>query len=116
MQELTTLFPNLVPATVIVAIIGYLGVRVTAKAQKESAKGPEWRGYVEELRTWTQGQLKARDEEINQLKSEVEGLRDKLNLWRGRYYIAVHYIRSLHLAYPASLDRFPVPDELEQDF
>lgn len=43
-------------------------------------------------------------------------MRDKLEVWRSRYFIAVHYIRQWRLRHPESVDELPIPDELEQDF
>ncbi|APG82360.1 hypothetical protein [Corynebacterium pseudotuberculosis] len=53
---------------------------------------------------------------ISKLEAEMSEMRAKLDIWRGKYYEAVHYIRQLHLAYPDAVDANPVADELEQDF
>lgn len=120
MEELTNPILNFLLGGGLVAIIGYFTARVTARAQKESAeveaKGPEWQAYVQEMKDWTSKQLKERNEMIARLQDQLNQIQEKLDLWRTRYYAAVHYIRELHLAYPGAREKYPVPDELEQDF
>ncbi|MHC9804689.1 hypothetical protein ACQXZ0_11240 [Corynebacterium diphtheriae] len=120
MEELTSPIMNFLLGGGLVAIIGYFTARVTARAQKESAeveaKGPEWQAYVQEMKDWTTAQLKERDVLISKLEVEVGELREKLEVWKSRYYAAIHYIRTLHLSFPDSRTMHPVPDELEQDF
>lgn len=120
MESLTTSVLNFILGGGLVALIGFLGTKATAKAQKESAeigaKGPEWQAYVQEMKDWTNAQLKERDVLISKLEVEVGELREKLEVWKSRYYAAIHYIRTLHLSFPDSRTMHPVPDELEQDF
>lgn len=120
MESLTASVMNFILGGGLVALIGFLGTKATAKAQKESAeisaKGPEWQAYVDEMKDWTSKQLKERDDMIARLQDQLNQIQEKLDLWRTRYYAAVHYIRELHLAYPGAREKYPVQDELEQDF
>ncbi|CAB0557849.1 hypothetical protein FRC0095_01473 [Corynebacterium diphtheriae] len=120
MESLTASVMNFILGGGLVALIGLLGTKATAKAQKESAeisaKGPEWQAYVDEMKDWTSKQLKERDDMIARLQDQLNQIQEKLDLWRTRYYAAVHYIRELHLAYSGAREKYPVPDELEQDF
>lgn len=105
---------------VFVAAVGglftWLGQKTTAKAQTNNARGPEWKAFTEEVKDWTKEQLAERDAKIDRLQEEVDKLREKLEVWKSRYYIAVQYIRSIHVRYPDSLEHLPIPEELEQDF
>lgn len=105
---------------IVVAVIGgvftWAGQKIMAKAQTNTARGPEWKAFTEELKGWTKDQLAERDAKIDRLQTEVDQLREKLEVWKSRYYIAVHYIRSIHVKFPDSLAYLPIPEELEQDF
>ncbi|MES3669881.1 hypothetical protein [Corynebacterium diphtheriae] len=120
MTDILGTLVNTVLGGAIVAFIGYLGVKSTSKAQKESAeinaKGPEWSAFFKEVQDWTADQIKAQQQEIDHLRAEINEVREKLELWKTRYYIAIHYVRQLHLGFPEARAKFPVPDELEQDF
>ncbi|AKN77509.1 hypothetical protein HO100_11445 [Corynebacterium ulcerans] len=120
MEEMTNPLLNFLLGGGLVAIIGFFTAKVTARAQKESAeveaRGPEWQAYVQEMKTWTTEQLKERDVLISKLEMEVREVREKLEVWKSRYYVAIHYIRTLLLAFPEALKKHPIPDELDQDF
>ncbi|EEI79157.1 hypothetical protein HMPREF3148_03640 [Corynebacterium sp. HMSC05D08] len=80
------------------------------------ARGLEWEAFTQQIQEWTNKQLAERDEDIAQLRVEVSLLRDKLEVWRSRYFIVVHYIRQWRLRYQESVDELPIADELEQVF
>lgn len=111
-------------ATVIVAIIGVAGTLVggflTEKSQKKKAqletRGPEWESFTRSIREWTNEQLEARDRSIEEMRVELAELRDKLEVWRSRYFIAVNHIRQWRLRHPESIAEMPIPSDLENDF
>lgn len=120
MADILGTLVNTVLGGAIVAFIGYLGVKSTSKAQKESAKinakGPEWEAFFKEIQDWTSKRLDAQKQEIDRLRTEVDDLREKLDLWKTRYYVSIHYIRELLLGFPDARAKYPIPDELDQDF
>lgn len=111
-------------ATIIVAIIGVAGTVIgsvlTEKNQKKKAelevRGPEWESFTKSIREWTNEQLQARDKSIAEMRGEIAELRDKLEVWKSRYFIAVNHIRRWRLKHPESVSEMPIPDELENDF
>ena len=111
-------------ATIIVAIIGVAGTVIgsvlTEKNQKKKAelevRGPEWESFTKSIREWTNEQLQARDKSIAEMRGEIAELRDKLEVWKSRYFIAVNQIRQWRLRHPESVADMPIPDELENDF
>lgn len=111
-------------ATIIVGVIGVLGTLIgthlTEKSQKKKAeletRGPEWESFTKSIREWTNEQLKSRDKSINEMRVEIAELRDKLEVWKSRYFVAVNHIRQWRLRHPESVDEMPIPDELENDF
>lgn len=111
-------------ATVIVGVIGVLGTLIgthlTEKSQKKKAeletRGPEWESFTNSIRAWTNEQLKERDKSIAEMRGEIAELRDKLEVWKSRYFVAVNHIRQWRLRHPESVDELPIPDELENDF
>lgn len=111
-------------ATIIVAVIGVIGTvagsHLTEKSQKKKAeleaRGPEWEAFTKSIREWTNEQLESRDKSINEMRAEIAELRDKLEVWKSRYFVAVHHIRQWRLRHPESVDELPIPDELENDF
>lgn len=109
-----------IAAAAISALAMWIGNLLTGRTQKGvaniEARGPEWEAFTQQIQEWTNKQLAERDEDIAQLRVEVSSLRDKLEVWRSRYFIAVHYIRQWRLRHPESVDELPIPDELEQDF
>lgn len=111
-------------ATIIVGVIGVLGTLIgthlTEKSQKKKAeietRGPEWESFTNSIREWTNEQLKERDKSINEMRGEIAELRDKLEVWKSRYFIAVNHIRQWRIRHPESVAEMPIPDELENDF
>lgn len=111
-------------ATVIVAIIGVVGTLVggflTEKSQKKKVqletRGPEWESFTRSIREWTNEQLEARDRSIEEMRVELADLRNKLEVWRSRYFIAVNHIRQWRLRHPESISEMPIPRDLENDF
>ena len=111
-------------ATIIVAVIGVAGTVIgsvlTEKNQKKKAeleaRGPEWESFTNSIREWTNEQLKERDKSIAEMRGEIAELRDKLEVWKSRYFIAVNHIRKWRLRHPESVADMPIPDELENDF
>ena len=111
-------------ATIIVAVIGVAGTVIggvlTDRNQKKKAeletRGPEWESCTKSIREWTNEQLEARDKSINEMRVEIAELRDKLEVWKSRYFIAVNHIRQWRLRHPESVADMPIPDELENDF
>ena len=96
-------------ATIIVGVIGVLGTLIgthlTEKSQKKKAeietRGPEWESFTNSIREWTNEQLKERD---------------KWEVWKSRYFIAVSHIRQWRIRHPESVADMPIPNELENDF
>ncbi|MHB2253378.1 hypothetical protein [Corynebacterium aurimucosum] len=111
-------------ATIIVGAIGVLGTilgtHMTEKSQKKKAeletRGPEWEAFTKSIREWTNEQLQSRDKSIKEMRAEIAELRDKLEVWKSRYFIAVNHIRQWRLRHPESVADMPIPDELENDF
>lgn len=111
-------------ATIIVGVIGVLGTLIgthlTEKSQKKKAeietRGPEWESFTKSIREWTNEQLKERDKSINEMRGEIAELRDKLEVWKSRYFIAVTHIRQWRIRHPESVADMPIPNELENDF
>ena len=111
-------------ATIIVAIIGVVGTvigsHLTEKSQKNKAeletRGPEWEAFTKSIREWTKEQLESRDKSISEMREEIAELRDTLEVWKSRYFVAVNHIRQWRLRHPESVDALPIPDELENDF
>lgn len=111
-------------ATIIVAIIGVAGTVIgsvlTERNQQKKAeletRGPEWESFTKSIREWTNEQLEARDKSIAEMRCEIAELRDKLEVWKSRYFIAVTHIRQWRLRHPESVADMPIPDELENDF
>ena len=111
-------------ATIIVGVIGVLGTLIgthlTEKSQKKKAeletRGPEWESFTKSIREWTNEQPKERDKSIAEMRGEIAELRDKLEVWKSRYFIAVNHIRQWRLKHPESVADMPIPDELENDF
>ncbi|HFG8808113.1 TPA: hypothetical protein ACGIY5_001480 [Corynebacterium striatum] len=111
-------------ATIIVAIIGVAGTVIgsvlTEKSQKKKSeletRGPEWESFTKSIREWTNEQLEARDKSTNEMRVEIADLRDKLEVWKSRYFIAANHIRQWRLRHPESVADMPIPDELENDF
>ena len=50
------------------------------------------------------------------MRGEIAELRDKLEVWKSRYFIAVNHIRQWRLRHPESVADMPIPNELENDF
>lgn len=107
-------------SAVVVAVIGYASTRLTSSTQKRAAeieaRGPEWESFTKSIREWTNEQLEARDKSIAEMRGEIAELRDKLEVWKSRYFIAVTHIRQWRLRHPESVADMPIPDELENDF
>ena len=111
-------------ATIIVGVIGVLGTLIgthlTEKSQKKKAeietRGPEWESFTNSIREWTNEQLKERDKSIAEMRREIAELRDKLEVWKSRYFIAVSHIRQWRIRHPESVADMPIPNELENDF
>ena len=111
-------------ATIIVAVIGVAGTVIggvlTDRNQKKKAeleaRGPEWESFTKSIREWTNEQLEARDKSINEMRVEIAELRDKLEVWKSRYFIAVNHIRQWRLKHPESVAEMPIPAALENDF
>lgn len=88
-------------ASVLVALIGVLSVKIKAKSDKETSTGPEWRSFADMLR-----------EEIGDLRAEVRDLEARLDTLKAKFHRALEYIRKLRSTHPAP---DPVPDEIKED-
>lgn len=101
-------------------VFAWITQKASNKSQRETAlieqSGPDWKAFTDEMKDWTNKQLEERDAALKELRAEVASLAQKLEVWKSRYYIAVHHIRQWRLKHPESVKELPVPDELENDF
>lgn len=109
-----------VSVALITAVAGWAGAKATARSQERTAsaesRGPEWDKFMERVQSWTRHELEKRDEEISALRVEVDSLRDQLEVWKSRYFVAVDHIRGWRLRYPESVDDMPLPEALKREF
>lgn len=109
-----------VAVALITAVAGWAGARVTARSQERTtraeANGPDWDRFMARVQSWTNHELEKRDEEISELRSEVGTLRDQLEVWKSRYFVAVDHIRAWRLRHPESVDDMPLPEALKREF
>ena len=65
---------------VVGALLGYAGVKVTARSHKEAAEPASWQSLTDEMKAFFKEQLGERDKRIDALERR-EGLRTEYDKW-----------------------------------
>ena len=93
--------------TVFVALTGFIQHRITTRTEKEQTVGDQYKDLVSEIKTWSQDQLAARDEQIESLQGQTESLRadvaelkNAVELWKSKFWTAAKHITILRAGHP----------------
>lgn len=95
------------------ALIAFFGTKLTASAQKAAAEKPDWQGFSDSIKTWTQERLAERDAKITQLEADVGHLRNEVSTLRRKYNAALDLVRRWTRRHPDT--KIPVPEEIADD-
>lgn len=79
----------------ITAISGVVGYAIKSRTDGSSTRSADWQKFTSEMREWTERRLAERDEDIAELRAEVNGLRTELQNLSGRYTAALRYVQRL---------------------
>lgn len=82
-------------ATILAALIGYLGARLTRQSQRETATDARWQAMLESQRKHFESLLDPMRQQIADLEENVGELKTELRTERGLFKIAMRFIREL---------------------
>ena len=98
---------------VVTAIFGWLGTVVTAKSNREAARGPDWQGFTDKIMEAQRRQLEERDERIDTLEDRITAMQADLETLRGKYRASIRHILDWRRMFPEGGP--PIPPMIEGD-
>lgn len=98
---------------VVTALFGWLGAVVTARANRDVARGPDWQNFTDKIMEAQSQQLKERDRRIGALETRVDQMRAAISTLEGKYRHSIEHILAWRQRFPDGGP--PVPPAIEDD-
>lgn len=80
---------------VVTGVAGTIGYVAKARSDRAASRSADWQSFSAEMREWTERMLAERDEAIDELRDEVNGLKSEMERIYARYHAAIRYILSI---------------------